>query len=701
MTNNLKRAIDTNLRSLNTTGEEQAAILRFCLEGRRVKQKFSVAFAIVIVLILLAATALAVTVMTGHLRFMKPEEGPQALSCTVMNDTLYMITNEGLMQWQPADAMPTKIMDLQMMTARGITIYSHLFHTDSLMILDTDTKTVWWYDNGRFEKALDLNGAAAQFGRSRLSDPVAVDGYLFVRAIEEDALETDAVLWRIDLSTGKADALAVPSVIELTAYRAGELLALQYNMPDSESILSIDAQSGEVLERIVSVPLLEIVGIAYSADRDAIYAMRNGTLSQWNGSHWISLQNASIPLHSYFYSTISDGYVAAGYSGVQFLSLDAEDTEPTLVIRGWTSPFGVEDAFVQANPGVQIKREKLAWFDGTDVAETLQTGDDVDLFFVRLDATVEHLIRDGQLVPLSQSALITADIEQMLPLIQAGVTLSGTPYALPYTLMIPLWMIRNDAADEAPRTILELLSQDIAWNAKPHSGSMYLANDYNTTPWTKEDYTRYALNQVFEEAEATGQIPDFSAGTFTAFLELLKGAELSTAAQPSQSSVITANSCYMLRGKTSDEATLPWRIIDQPAVTAAQTDAIPATLLVYVLNPNSNNIQLALDFLEYVAQHRSVQDQALFCPDTAEPSLYAYAQEYEDLQSLPESWEVTADALDTYKTDIAPRLSLSLSPYSRNQSSMLDTIMQYLDGEITLLQCTERLNALAVGETTE
>jgi len=356
---------------------------------------------------------------------------------------------------------------------------------------------------------------------------------------------------------------------------------------------------------------------------------------------------------------------------------------------------------VQANPGVQIKRETMARFGGTDITEALQTGDAVDLFHVRLDAAVAALIRNGQLAPLSPSDCITADIAQMLPQIQAAIAPSGTPYALPSMLQIPLWMIRSDAVTPPPRTLTELLSQDITWNAQPHSGSMYLANNYNTAPWSKESYARYALQHAYEEAAAAGQTPDFSVKEFSSLLEALKNAKLSTAEQPPCSSVITANSSFSLRGRTNDDIWLQWQIMNPPAVMASETDTYPATLLVYALNPNSKNKQLALEFLAYMTQHRIAEEQALLCPDTAGPSLYAYAQEYEDLSALPDSWEVSADALSTYKAEIVPQLSLSFYPYSPNQALMIETVMQYLNGEFTLEQCTERLNALAADKVAE
>ena len=59
MTNNLKRAIDTDLGGLRTTQRERAMIFVSALEGKKVKKKLSVAFVLTIILVLLAAGALA------------------------------------------------------------------------------------------------------------------------------------------------------------------------------------------------------------------------------------------------------------------------------------------------------------------------------------------------------------------------------------------------------------------------------------------------------------------------------------------------------------------------------------------------------------------------------------------------------------------------------------------------------------------
>ena len=67
MTNNLKRAIDTDLGGLRTTQRERAMIFSNVLEGKKVKKKLSVAFVLVLTLLLMAVTALAMVTWKAYM----------------------------------------------------------------------------------------------------------------------------------------------------------------------------------------------------------------------------------------------------------------------------------------------------------------------------------------------------------------------------------------------------------------------------------------------------------------------------------------------------------------------------------------------------------------------------------------------------------------------------------------------------------
>lgn len=704
MLNSLQSAINTSLRTLHTTDEQRGKLFKNCLDNRRVKHKVSAAFILATVLLLgLAATALAVT-LAGHQRVMQPENGfQQATSCTIFNDTLYMNTNDGLMLWNTADSAPELLLDSRTMQKQDISYFSLLFHSDTaVMLLDEQTKTVWRWQDGAFAEVVKMEGEITQFGIGAFDSPVVVGETLFVHIAGTENTEFKPYVWRIDLQTGSAEILPLDHITEICGYWNGQLLALQYS-GTTQTILAIDTNTATVLKELSAMSISTIEGIAYDADTDSVYAMIGGTLSQWSGSQWLSLQSVSIPDFSFFFGVMDETYVAAGYDGVQFIDIRADFDQPTLVIRGYRSPFGAEDAYVQASDGIQIKRETMVSFSSDDVDEAIQTGDDVDIFLVRMDKHLLQIMQNGEFADLSQSSVIRDDADHILPIIRSAITFDGRVYALPYTWSIGLWMMRDDAEYEQPLTLQTLLLQHIAWRENPRLGELYLANDYNVTSWEAYYYVRYAVTQAYEEATDKGQLPDFGSEAFQAFLQTLQSATLSTMTAPLQSSIVTANASFMLRGREVSDPWWDWRIISPPAVTVDQTDTIHASMIVYVLNPNSKNKELAMDFLEYAALHRSAQDQAMFFPDTAEPSFYAYALApgFEGLQSMPDSWEVSARALAQYRTEILPHLSLSYGPYSKNYSTMYQTILSYLDAEITLEQCTERLNALAAGDAAE
>ena len=698
MPNNVKHAIDQTLHSLRTTEDERSAILTNCLEGRSVKRKVSVAFVMTVILVLLAATALAVTAITGRLRFMKPDEGPQALGCTVMDDTLYMMTNHGLMIWNPEDQATMTLIDELHLRRQGVSVFSLPFAADSLLLLDQDHQSIWRYTDDTLEEVRKLEGAITRHSRGSYSQPVAVQEYMYVRVMYEAEKE----LWRVNLSTGQAEML-FNNVIELSNYRDGQLLALQRDYAGTDTVVTIDAASGAILDTIATIPIAQLEGLAYDAANDRIYAVNSGMLCRWNGTDWVPLQTAALPPMSNNFCILSGGYVASSYAGIEFINISANDTRPTLVVRGWRNIHSVEDDFVEDHPDIQFKRENRAWFNGAIITEALDAGDAVDIFYVRLDATVVKLMQNGRLASLSQHPILAEDIAQMPLSIQSAVSPSGTASALPASIHIPLWMIRDDADIQPPATLIELLAQNVAWTENPGSKAIFLANDYTAITWTRQDYARYALTQAWDEAAIDGQIPDFSTAAFTTFLEALKDAKLSAVSYPEENTLVTANSFFMLRGRTEDEPYLLRRVINPPAVTVAETDVFPSWLLVYVLNPNSKNMSAALEFLEYVAQNRKAGDQALLSPDTAKPSLYPYAMVpgFEPLQHSPDSWEVTADELALYQTEIAPKLWVSRYPYSKDHASMVDTVVAYLNDEITLSECTAQLNALAAGVSEE
>ena len=127
-----------------------------------------------------------------------------------------------------------------------------------------------------------------------------------------------------------------------------------------------------------------------------------------------------------------------------------------------------------------------------------------------------------------------------------------------------------------------------------------------------------------------------------------------------------------------------------PALSPDARRTAGANLLVYVLNPNARNPDVAMAYLEYLCGHRALYDEALLKPASASPVLHPQIEEWiawiiEDQHALdaeqgletdeealaartdairaaPDSWAVTQGRLEAYREEIAPYVDLRLHP---------------------------------------
>lgn len=109
-------------------------------------------------------------------------------------------------------------------------------------------------------------------------------------------------------------------------------------------------------------------------------------------------------------------------------------------------------------------------------------------------------------------------------------------------------------------------------------------------------------------------------------------------------------------------------------------------LHVYIINPNSPNKEVAIEYVSSITQTRAPQNNTYLKPDTAEPTLYPSMQEWiydieadqramdaesgiptdeaalleriEYVKNLPDMWEVTEAGINDYRSSIVPYLVL-------------------------------------------
>lgn len=168
-----------------------------------------------------------------------------------------------------------------------------------------------------------------------------------------------------------------------------------------------------------------------------------------------------------------------------------------------------------------------------------------------------------------------------------------------------------------------------------------------------------------------------------------------------------------------------------PALSPDARRTAGANLLVYALNPNARNPDVAMAYLEYLCGHRALYDEALLKPASASPVLHPQIEEWiawiiEDQHALdaelgletdeealaartdairaaPDSWAVTQGRLEAYREEIAPYVDLRLHPLLAGSQKrdggvyarMLRAVCDYVEGGAALEDCLTRLENLA------
>jgi len=95
-------------------------------------------------------------------------------------------------------------------------------------------------------------------------------------------------------------------------------------------------------------------------------------------------------------------------------------------------------------------------------------------------------------------------------------------------------------------------------------------------------------------------------------------------------------------------------------------------------------------------------------PESAEPTLHPSLREELEwaddatrtaMLAAPDSWAITQERLDAYRNTFLPCLDLELHPLRRDETfaRLLETVMAYVEGDMEMDACLERLREVAEG----
>lgn len=719
-------ALDECLSGVEDLPTLENRVLQRAKGERRGPVRLTAAMAMALLLALLCATAVAVGTLAGWFRLEQAEIG-SLHECVGMDDDLYLISRSSLCRWAPGMEEAEEVLPLD----SSFSDVALCRDGDSVGLLDLPTRKLWWYGpDGELREGASFDNAA-EMDWGRVKEAVYQDGWLFLRVLASDVMD-DGRLYRLNPATGSAQRLEVGIVVDICAYEPGNLL-VQLTTEGEECLLTLDTELGTVRQTLFTTHEQGLAGLAYNRTQGGLYAQVGGVLSHWEGAGWKSLQGYASNFLTNACAVVEGGYVTVSIGGLSYVPFVQSQTLPTISIRGYMSPTNADEEFQTLHPGVAVTRERMPGLTAWEVRQAIEAGDTTDLFHVRMDAHLAALIADGLATPLNASEALMRDARETAEVLSQPLWRGENLCAVPSMVNFRVW-----EAEDAPQTYAELLARQAA-----HTGDTPLiAHGWDDGEWGKKDYASAILRAFIQES---GEEIDFENETFQSTLRALR--DVSIPSVTGQAEIQTDQAVNLFgeclggnEGETDystprQEAPLP-RWSPAASVSEGAKRGCDADLVVYVLNPNARNPELAIAFLEYMASHRWRGEEARLKPDTARPVLHQGAENmmdwiredqlaYEKEMGLPHdeealnkrleavlqdpsNWEVIASKLELYRKNVVPYLRLSLHPLLAAPSTrkdgafslMVEAVTAYAEGQGTLEDCLDTLNGLAQQELT-
>lgn len=698
MKNEIRRAINTNLAGLCTTEKHVQEMMRQIRAERQVKKKLSIGLVMAIVIMLLAAAALAVGVMSG-VKFWRWDHLGSPLDMVAIDDQVFFHTEDSLYQWNPSEEAATELGSRNQTLKAGIEpVCSSLFVQDGKLMLLGSPGRLWRYEAGEWMLERDYQGTPLAAFADKYFSLFEQDGFLFLLRTEPDTAING--LYRLNLADGSVKQLALGEVMEICEYKNGAFLAIVMDAEQqNEKLIAVGTLSGEPVETLATLHTLALDGLTYDASRDHIYAMVDGALSIWNGQNWQAIRKASIPGLSHSFCVADGKYLAANHEGIQSIPLDEveDQLQKTLTIRGYRNiAYNLDHNYQQAHPELSLSRQIEAHLCAEEVREAILAGDKTDLFHLHVDANWIQLLQ-SELLQALDSQVIEAFTENAEDVFQELVYADGKVCAVLSDITITVW---ESLATDTPDTFSVLLrdGKELVWSAQ--------------NEWTQGDYVNRILRQHIAESGGTFDTP-----AFRSTMETLKHSR----SQEEHSPAANTSTVFNLSNLFSNR-----RSIAPLRVDANSPKRYPVRLHLYVLNPNSENKEEAIAFLEYVASVADAQQHALLAPHTAQPVLLPFAQQMmeevkmereqllkqgiefseqelerrlEEIGNIPGHWQVTQERLAWYREQIFPNLDFRLHPLLAGHNETLvqmETALQaYLEDDISLDALIAMLDWLA------
>lgn len=362
-------------------------------------------------------------------------------------------------------------------------------------------------------------------------------------------------------------------------------------------------------------------------------------ITETGETHKLSQVPASFDLNTAG-QIINQRFLIAGPERVDLISLTQGAELASLTIYG-TVDQAAHQAFQRSHPQVAL-RQPVTFFENTDsLVELLLTRDDsYDLFFLNTRyLNPAPLFQKGYFVDLGQSDLLREKMARLYPAIAQAITREGQICAAPVALELFAPSLFPDVQTDKlpgsalPATFTGFLQMVRAWYALGLDDTEHsLVSLYQPRSWLLDTLLRQYINwyqhqglplsfdtplfrQILEDYEAT--LPHITS-------DRRGGDETPALFYPAVTDLLAQGS---------------WTNWQPFSLTPEAMDPAPlkASLSLCLINPYSNNIPLALRYVENLMEHMEPLSQTLLYPGVSEPLIRPGYEE--DLVKIPAEYE--------------------------------------------------------------
>lgn len=586
---------------------------------------------------------------------------------------------------------------------------------DTVLWLASDGESLYGFSQSRQLRKLIIEGNAVKLGETiaqlENDDPdswVDIGGmviqegaaYVLVSVSGDSWGKYD--LWEIQLSDGAVRQVTTGAVLSICSYKPGTLLVRYWDQETAYSgtevimptLCSLDTATGALTE-LLTLPDTQQCGVAYDPATDTIYTAtdsllyRRVALGEPEPCAYLNLRYLSTNASS---AVLNGKYYVVNNSDGGYLVSETDPAKmPERALR--ISTYYKDDtisAFMKAHPEIPVVTQQTDAYNAEQIAQNMVAGTEAsDIYIVTIDGGSFEQLRDkGYCVDMSTSEILMEQVARMNPRFTSAFFQDGKLWAFPSSAYVSGFGYSPSvlekigmSEDELPKTLLEYMDFAVNWldnYAYDYADLMLLDNVYDI----RGQLFSQVLNGYVSYYAATNQALDFDTPLMhkllakldevAPILEELNSEENSSGSVVVYSSDDTPTALlteYM--NYTPQEYSFNWDY--QPLLLSldeGMDPVIPMSMEVYLINPNSENADMAITFLEFVAQHMKDSMEITLCPDANDPvedpdalrSIGEMQKSMEDLQAKLE----TAD--ESEKRDLEDTIEM----YQQSLVSMED-----------------------------